>query len=250
MGVMAVHDLSQGHWVGAALAMLFATPVAALVGKGVRVFFEVGEEPVIITESVLQRFDELVPAEQEELKQVLASAENAPEAEIALDDVLNNPELRTAEKDAAAGIEAAPTASSNLGRNESTPGAVADANFAQTKINKAQTFSPDGQKIYGEIAGHPITTVDDLAAAIRNKTINPSQVPVDYVVVEGKEVILNTRTSVALEEAGVPKSEWYGTNRTGQQVPGMPGKTFDELALEQTQRNGLPPTGTPTPPRR
>jgi filamentous hemagglutinin len=141
-------------------------------------------------------------------------------------------------------------APSNLGRNASTPGAVADANFAQTKINKAQTYSPEGQNIYGELAGRPIKTVDDLATALRDKAISPSQVPVDYVVVEGKKVVLNTRTSVALEEAGIPKSQWYGTNRTGQEVPGLPGKTFDELALEQTRRNGLPPTGTPTPPRR
>ncbi len=138
----------------------------------------------------------------------------------------------------------------HVGRNASIQGAVADANFAQTKINKARVFSPEGQTIFREITGRPINTVDDLASALRDKVISPSQLPVDYVIIEGKKMILNTRTSAALEEAGVPKSHWYGTNRTGQQVPGMPGMTFDDLALEQTKRNDLPPTGTSTPPRK
>lgn len=62
----------------------------------------------------------------------------------------------------------------------------------------------------------------------------------DYVVAgDGTKLILNTGTSVALDRAGIPKSEWYGTNQTGVPVPEMGGKTFDQL-----KNNKLPPTGT------
>lgn len=67
----------------------------------------------------------------------------------------------------------------------------------------------------------------------------------DYVVAgDGTKLILNTGTSVALDRAGIPKSEWYGTNQTGVSVPEMGGKTFDQLAQDQLKNNKLPPTGT------
>jgi len=130
-------------------------------------------------------------------------------------------------------------------------GAVADANFAQSTIRTNEVFSPGGVTKYSELAGRPINTVDDLATAIRDGAISPSQIPVDYVVAgDGTKLILNTRTSVALDRAGIPKSEWYGTNQTGVPVPEMGGKTFDQLAQDQLKNNKLPPTGTadmPTP---
>ena len=61
---------------------------------------------------------------------------------------------------------------------------------------------------------------------------------------------MNTRTSVALDRAGIPKVDWYGTNQTGVQVPGAPfGTTFDKLAQDQLVRNKLPPEGTPIIPQ-
>jgi filamentous hemagglutinin len=48
----------------------------------------------------------------------------------------------------------------------------------------------------------------------------------------------------------VPKSDWYGTDRTGTQVEGMPeGTTYNDLARQQLKNNKLPPTGTPDMPR-
>jgi filamentous hemagglutinin len=129
-------------------------------------------------------------------------------------------------------------------------GVLADANFAQPKIRANEVFSAEGIDKYSKIAGHPINTVDDLAAAITKGEIKPSQIPVDYVVAaDGTKLILNTRTSVALDRAGVPKSDWYGINRTGIQVPKMQkGITYDDLARQQLERNKLPPTGTPNMP--
>ncbi|WP_260438582.1 filamentous hemagglutinin N-terminal domain-containing protein [Burkholderia contaminans] len=129
-------------------------------------------------------------------------------------------------------------------------GSVANANFAQSAINSAETFSAQGAAKYSQMAGTPINTVDDLAAAIKNGLISPSQLPVDYVVSSnGTKLILNTRTSVALNRAGVPQSQWFGTNQTGVPVAGMPaGTTYDDLAAGQLARNKLPPTGTPNVP--
>jgi filamentous hemagglutinin len=128
-------------------------------------------------------------------------------------------------------------------------GTMADANFAQIGINRAGTFSAEGVAKYSALAGRPIATADDLAVAITEGSVKASQVTVDYVVVKGQKVILNTRTSTALNRAGVPQSEWIGKNVTGLEVPGMPGVTFDDLALQQTIRSKLPPTGTSTAPK-
>jgi filamentous hemagglutinin len=129
-------------------------------------------------------------------------------------------------------------------------GAVGEANFAQSSIRKNEAFSKEGAAKYSELAGQPINNVEELAAAIKAGKISPSQLPVDYVVqADGTKLILNTRTSVALDRAGIPKSEWYGTNQTGQPVPGMNGTTFNDLAAQQLKNNGLPPTGSPDIPK-
>jgi len=51
----------------------------------------------------------------------------------------------------------------------------------------------------------------------------------------------HTRTSTALEQAGIPRSQWFGRNQTG--VEAYPGKTFNDLAADQLKNNKLPPTG-------
>lgn len=112
---------------------------------------------------------------------------------------------------------------------------MSEANFAQDKIKSDRSFSEDGQKIYSELAGAPIKTVDDLAGTLKAGTIKPGQLPVDYVDMNGTRLILNTRTSTALEQ------EWFGRNQTG--VEAYPGKTFNDLAADQLKRNDLPSTG-------
>lgn len=57
----------------------------------------------------------------------------------------------------------------------------------------------------------------------------------------GARLILNTRTSTALEQSGIPRNEWYGRDRTGEQA--YEGKTFNDLATDQLNKNKLPPTG-------
>ncbi|BCR24369.1 two-partner secretion domain-containing protein [Aquipseudomonas alcaligenes] len=141
--------------------------------------------------------------------------------------------------EAGAGTVGAKGTGSALGNAER--GVLTEANFAQNRIKSDRSFSPDGQKIYSDLAGKPIKTVDDLADALKVGTIKPSQLPVDYVDMNGTRLILNTRTSTALEQAGIPRSQWFGRNQTG--VEAYPGKTFNDLAADQLKNNKLPPTG-------
>ncbi len=122
-------------------------------------------------------------------------------------------------------------------------GSVTNANFAQSRIRADRSFSQEGQQKYSRIAGESIRTVDDLSGAIRSGKVKPSDIPVDYVDVNGNRLILNTRTSTALQDAGVPREQWHGVNRTGQEA--FPGTTYEQLALDQLRRNKLPPTGSP-----
>ena len=120
-------------------------------------------------------------------------------------------------------------------------GVLFEANFAQNKIRSDRTFSPDGEKLYSTLAGKPIKTVEDLAGALKTGAITPNQLPLDYVDMNGTRLILNTRTSTALEQAGIPRSQWFGRNQTNVEV--YPGKTFNDLAKDQLKNNGLPSTG-------
>ena len=121
--------------------------------------------------------------------------------------------------------------------NQLTKG-LRGAKFAQNKIGRRGVFSPKGQEIYSSLAGTSIKTVDDLAAAITDGLVNVKDVPVDYIMRNGEKVILNTRTTTALNRANVGMEDWYGVDRTGQKVPGHPqDKTFDQLAEDQIDNN-------------
>lgn len=124
-------------------------------------------------------------------------------------------------------------------------GVLAAANFAQNnRILPTKAFSDVGQQVLSRIAGQPIKTVGDLTAALRSGKITPSQIPVDYVKMNDTILILNTRTSTALTNAGIPKQNWFGRNQTGVQVPNLPaGTTFNDLAADQLRRNSLGPQG-------
>jgi hypothetical protein len=128
-------------------------------------------------------------------------------------------------------------------------GVLKDATFAQDKIRSDEIFSPQGQTKYSELAGKPIKTVNDLANALKEGFITTKQVPLDFVTVNGQKMILNTRTSTALNRAGIPIYDWYGINRTGLGVPGLPGITYDNLAQKQIETNSLPDIGTPKIPK-
>ena len=111
--------------------------------------------------------------------------------------------------------------------------------YAQTTYSG--TFSAEGTRIYSRLAGRPISTIDDLVAAIRAGHIRPSDIPVNYIVRPGgNTLLLNTRTSQALERAGIPRSQWNAVNATG-------NPDFERLLSMQLQRNNLTNRGTLNP---
>ncbi len=120
---------------------------------------------------------------------------------------------------------------------EGAEGVLKNANFAQTKFRPA--FSKEGQQIYSELAGVPITTIDDLVNALKRGLIKTSDVPIDYIVRDGHVLILNTRSSHALIQAGIPRSQWNAINRTGIDM-------YESMLNDQLKNNKLTSAGTPT----
>jgi filamentous hemagglutinin len=116
-----------------------------------------------------------------------------------------------------------------------------DANFAQKASRTNKSFSDEGIARYSELTGRPINTVSDLTDALKLGEIKPSQLPLDFVDLNGTRLILNTRTSTALDQAGIPRIEWYGVDKTNTKV--YDGVTFIDLALELLRKNKYPSTG-------
>lgn len=116
-------------------------------------------------------------------------------------------------------------------------GVLDNANYAQ-KIY-SNTFSAEGRKIYSDLAGEPINTIDDLVNAINSGKVNVADLPIEYIVRDGNTLILNTRTSQALTQAGIPRSQWNAIDRTGDAL-------FEELLTGQLSRNKLTSEGIST----
>jgi hypothetical protein len=132
------------------------------------------------------------------------------------------------------------TAAKNVlgGKGMGNGGVLDNANFAQKTYN-ANKFSDEGIKYYSSVAGRPIKNVDDLVGALKNGELKPSQVPIDYVVKDGNTLILNTRSSQALTQAGIPRNQWNAVNRTGNDM-------YEQMLTDQLTRNKLDFSGTPT----
>ncbi|HHV09437.1 MAG TPA: InlB B-repeat-containing protein [Clostridiales bacterium] len=116
-------------------------------------------------------------------------------------------------------------------------GILSNANFAQKTYRSI--FSDEGRKLYSNLAGKPINTVDDLADALKNGIIKPSDVPIDYITRDGNILILNTRSSMALTQAGIPRSQWYAIDKTGFTM-------YEDMLTGQLTRNKLSSLGIPT----
>jgi len=87
-----------------------------------------------------------------------------------------------------------------------------NANWAQSSYNAAGEFSARGQSELSKITGMQITKISDLTDAINAGLVDPSVVPVQYAILAGQPVILNTRSAVALTNAEIPRSAWNAVN--------------------------------------
>ena len=96
-------------------------------------------------------------------------------------------------------------------------GLPASANFAQKSYSKYFTYVREdgGHKIYSELAGYAIRTVDDLTGAIVKGDIKVNDLPINTIVRDGKTLILNTRTTKALEAAGIDRKDFKVNDVTG-----------------------------------
>jgi RHS repeat-associated protein len=87
----------------------------------------------------------------------------------------------------------------------------------------------------GKFAGQ---TVESVAAAIKNGSLSADDIPIDVIIRNGQTFILNTRSSAALMQAGVPRSAWNVVNRTGVSA-------FEDRLTNQLIKNAIP-NGTNT----
>ncbi len=89
------------------------------------------------------------------------------------------------------------------------------------------------------MVGEPINTIDDLVNAINSGKVNVADLPVEYIVRDGNTLILNTRTSQALTQAGISRSQWNAIDKTGDAL-------FEELLTGQLSGNKLTLEGIST----
>ena len=106
-------------------------------------------------------------------------------------------------------------------------GSTADIRFTQKTAS--YKFSNSGR-----FSGKTIGEVSDM---LRNGTLQPNDVPVNYVSRGGKLLVENTRSTLALLRSGTPLSEWVLNDCTGNLS--MMDKINERLA-----RNGLDELGS------
>jgi hypothetical protein len=106
---------------------------------------------------------------------------------------------------------------------------IGAASFAQTTASNS--FSSGGA-----FSGQTIT---DVADKLRSGAMTASDVPIQVIVRGGNTLILNTRSALALQQAGIPRSQWLLDNVTGD--PAAEARLSGQLAS-----NGLGSGGTGT----
>ena len=129
--------------------------------------------------------------------------------------------------------------SGNLGKSTVTGGnairgAPAVRAATKTPLNFSQNTASAFFSAEGKFAGRSIAGVaDDLRAG----ALNAADVPVEFIVRDGQRLIVNTRSSLALRQAGIPESQWNLINRTGVEA-------VEQNITNRLLRNGLDDAGT------
>jgi RHS repeat-associated protein len=98
----------------------------------------------------------------------------------------------------------------------------------------SQTTASSRFSLQGAFSGR---TVGGLAAELRSGAVSASDVPVQYVSIQGNDLIVNTRSALALGRAGIPQNEWNLIDATQTQS----GNILDRLSS-----NGLTIEGSMT----
>ncbi|MBW8869301.1 MAG: RHS repeat-associated core domain-containing protein [Acidobacteriales bacterium] len=113
---------------------------------------------------------------------------------------------------------------------------VEDATLSTSALSFSQTTASPYFSRGGSLEGRSIANVaDDLRAG----TMTPQDLPVEYLTRDGNNLIINTRTSLALRQANVPITEWKLLNLTGD-------AQAEAEMTERLTRNRLTSQGTDT----
>jgi hypothetical protein len=97
-----------------------------------------------------------------------------------------------------------------------------------TQTTASPVFSQEGT-----FAGRRISEV---AQDLRGGAMTADQVPVEFVVRDGNRLIVNTRSSLALRQAGIPESQWSLIDRTA--VPEVQARISERLLRNQLDNAG------------
>ncbi len=84
-------------------------------------------------------------------------------------------------------------------------GVIDDAHYAQ------RTFKSTFAVKEGPLAGK---TIDEVADMLKTGKLKPSDLPIEYGVIDSRALILNTRSAQALTRAGIPRNQWLVHNIT------------------------------------
>jgi len=99
----------------------------------------------------------------------------------------------------------------------------------------SQTTASPWFSSQGTFAGQ---TISDVAGQLQAGTLSAVDVPVQVVTMDGNTLIVNTRSSLALSQAGIPQSSWNLIDMTGDS--GVMNSITTRLG-----NNGLTTAGTP-----
>jgi filamentous hemagglutinin len=135
------------------------------------------------------------------------------------------------------GSMAAGLAMGTLGTLATLPETVGvEAVATNNTLNFSQTTASPWFSTEGRFAG---STVSDIASQLRAGTLSPSDVPIQTIKIRGNNVVINTRSSLALAQAGIPQSQW--------RIVDMTGDAATEAAIAaRLDNNGLTNSGTST----
>ena len=118
-----------------------------------------------------------------------------------------------------------------LGAGAGAAGAAEDASNGAlrfTQTTASATFRN------GPFAGR---TIGDIAGALRSGAVKPSELPIDLISRGDNQLIMNTRSSLALLRGGVSPADWVTNDVTGDPF-------LEQVLTERLANNGLTDAGT------
>ncbi len=114
--------------------------------------------------------------------------------------------------------------------------ALAESVGTNNTLKFSQTTASPWFSGEGNLAGF---TISDVASQLRTGTLAASDLPVQTITMGGDTLIVNTRSSLALTQAGVPQNQWTFIDMTGDAAT-------EAAIAARLDKNGLTNSGTST----